>query len=180
MAIKLTKDQQKYLAIGGVLTIVFSGLYWKFFWAPLSQKIAEVEVKIEDISKKIDKAKQQAARLPKLEQELITLNEQAIEAEKRLPKTKSVPEILVTINTLASKNHVLVTSFSPGSTAGKAYFTELNYPIIAKGSFHAIGKFLAAVALEERIFNVMNVTYNDAGGGELSVTFTLVSYQYKG
>jgi Tfp pilus assembly protein PilO len=180
MAIKLTKTQQKYLAVGGVLVIVLGVVYVKFFWSPISKKIIEAEAKITDISGKIDKAKQQAARLPKLEQELITLNEQALEAEKRLPKTKSVPEILVTVNTLAAKARVSVTAFSPGSMASKQYFIELNYPITAKGSFHAIGKFLAALALEERIFNVLNVTYGDAGGGELSVTFTLVSYQYKG
>ena len=42
-------------------------------------------------------------------------------------------------------------------------------------------RFLAAIALEERIFNVKDVMYPAAGGdGEMTVTFTLLTYQYKG
>lgn len=178
MAIKLTKDQQKYLAVGGVLAIVLGAAYWKLFWAPISKKIADTESSITEISAKIEKATRQAARFSQLEQELLALNVQANEAELRLPKDKSVPEILVTVNTLAVKNRVSVTSFTPGSAAPKKFFTELNYPIVARGSFHSIGKFLASLALEQRIFNVMNVNYTGGGDGELSVSFTLVSYQY--
>jgi len=51
-----------------------------------------------------------------------------------------------------------------------------------KGGYHSVGRFLAAVALEERIFNVKNVMYSEplAKTGEMQVTFTLISYQYKG
>lgn len=182
MAIKLTKTQQKYIAISVVLIGVVLFGYLKFFWLPISKKIEETRANNKVISEKIEKAKQQAARLPKLEQELVTLNEQAIEAEKRLPRTKSVTDILVTVNELAMKHRVSILSFSPGGTSSKQYFIELNYPITAKGNFHAIGKFLASLALEERIFNVLNVNYS--GGGtetaELQVSFTLISYQYKG
>lgn len=181
MAIKLTKDQQKYLAIGVVSIVVFAVLYLKFFWLPISRQIEETKAKNKDISAKIEKAKQQAARLPRLEQELVSLNEQAVEAERRLPKTKSVTDILVTLNSLAAKHRVSILTFAPGATSGKQYFTELNYPVTAKGSFHSMGKFLAAVALEERIFNVLNVNYGTPNEtGEMQVTFTLVSYQYKG
>lgn len=179
MAIKLTKDQQKYLAAAVVGVALFGFLYWKFFWSPISMKITEVRAKIEELDGKIARAKQQAARLPLLEKELVTLNEQAVEAEKRLPRTKSVPDILVTLSTLAQKNRVIVASFTPGAQKAQQYFTELNYPVQVRGSFHSIGKFLAALSLEERIFNVLNVTFSGSGP-DLTVTFTLVSYQYKG
>lgn len=179
MAIKLSKEQQKYMAVGVVATGVFLFLYWKVFWSPIAAKIEDTRAKIEELDGKIARAKAQAARLPQLEKELAVLAEQAIEAEKRLPKTKSTPDILVTVSQLALKNRVVIASFSPGAQSQKQYFTELNYPVAARGSFHAIGKFLAALALEERIFNVMNVQFT-GGAGDLTVSFTLVSYQYKG
>ena len=50
-----------------------------------------------------------------------------------------------------------------------------------KGGYHNVGRFLAAVALEERIFNVKDVVYPSAGSdGEMTVTFILLTYQYKG
>src|SRR5262249_15502696 len=137
---------------------------------------------IEAAEAKIDKARRQAARLPRLEAELVDLNQKAAEAELRLPKKKSVPDILVTISALAERHHVALTTFNPGSTATKQFCNELSYPVTVKGSYHNIGRSLAAVALEERIFNVQNVIYSDESGDppEMTVNFTLISYQYKG
>jgi Tfp pilus assembly protein PilO len=159
--------------------------YFAFFWAPISQKIEDAQKTIDAVEAKIDKATKQAARLPHLQAELAELNQQAIEAEKRLPKKKSTADILVTITQLADSAHVSLMSFTPGSApkkGGSPFFNELSYPLTVKGSYHNIGKFLAAVSLEERIFNVENVNYSEpqADTGEMQVTFTLISYQYKG
>lgn len=180
--IKLTKQQQQYLAVGVVLFGAFCYVYIAFFWSPISKRTAEVQKQIEEVEAKIDKAQRQAARLPRLEAEILELNAKAVEAEKRLPRKKSVPDILVTLSALAEKYHVVLVSFTPGQQKSLAFFNELNYPVSVKGSFHNIGKFLAAVALEERIFSVQNVIYGEPAGeaGEMAVNFTLIAYQYKG
>lgn len=180
--IKLTKQQQQMIFLAFVILGGGGYAFVAFFWLPISQKKTETRAKIEAVEAKIEKAQQQAARLPRLEQELLRLSEQAVEAEDRLPKKKSVPEILVTVSELATRNHVELVSFAPGPIAQKQYFSELNYPMSVKGSYHNIGKFFAAIALEQRIFNVQNVVYPtpSGGGGEMTVTFTLISYQYKG
>lgn len=179
--IKLTKEQQQYLVAGVLGLGGFGYAYITFFWMPTSAKIKETKDKIEAVEAKIEKATRQAARLPQLEKEIVLLNEQAIEAEKRLPKLKSTPEIFVTVASLAEKHRVTVMSFAPGPVGNKQFFSELQYPMTVKGTFHAIGKFLASLALEERIFNVQNVIYGSPdGAGDMTVTFTLISYQYKG
>jgi Tfp pilus assembly protein PilO len=89
--------------------------------------------------------------------------------------------MLVTLSSLAQQNRVYIQSFSPGPQKSQQYFTELSYPMTVKGTYHSIGRFLAAVALEERIFNVKDVMYPAAASdGEMTVTFTLLTYQYKG
>jgi type IV pilus assembly protein PilO len=181
MAIQLSKQQQQYLGAGAVLLAVGAFVYVKFFWLPISQKKSDLSTEIEAIETKIAKAEAQASRLKRLQDELATLNQQAVEAERRLPKTKSVPDVLVSLSNLARSNRVAIQNFSPGPQKSQQYFIELSYPMTVKGSFHNIGRFLAAVALEERIFNVKDVVYPSAGGdGEMTVTFTLLTYQYKG
>lgn len=181
MASVMTKQQQQYLAAGVFLFSAFSVIYVKFFWLPVSQGKAALRDKIAQIETQISKAEAQASRLKRLQDELASLNEQAVEAEKRLPKAKSVPEILVALSRLAQKERVALQNFSPGPQRSQQYFNELSYPMTVKGSFHNIGRFFAAVALEERIFNVRDVIYPSAGGdGEMTVTFTLLTYQYKG
>ncbi|MFI5347141.1 MAG: type 4a pilus biogenesis protein PilO [Elusimicrobiota bacterium] len=181
MAIQLSKQQQQYLGVGVVLFLVGAGVYVKFFWLPISEKRAELADQIAQIETKIAKAEAQASRLTRLQSELATLNQQAVEAEKRLPKDKDVPDILVTLAKMAEKNRVSIQGFAPGPQKAQQYFTELAYPMSIKGSYHNIGRFFAAIALETRIFNVKDVVYPSAdGSGEMTVTFTLLTYQYKG
>ena len=181
MALQPLKKQQQYLAAGAALFVVLGVVYVKFFWLPIARAKAEATEKIEAIETKIVKAKQQAARLERLQAEIASLNERAAEAEKRLPKTKSVPDILLAISALARKHRVVIQSFAPGPQKSQTYFIELAYPLSIKGSYHNLGRFLAAVALEERIFNVKDVSYPAAdAAGDMTVTLTLLSYQYKG
>lgn len=181
MAMQLSKQQQQYFGVGAVLFVVFIGVYVKFFWLPISQAKAVATAKIEEIEAKIVKAKQQAARLDRLQAEIASLNERAAEAEKRLPKTKSVPDILLAISSLAQRNRVVIKTFAPGPQKSQTYFIELAYPLSIQGSYHNIGRFLAALALEERIFNIRDISYPAADAmGDMTVTFTLLSYQYKG
>ena len=181
MAIQLSKQQQQVLGGGAVLFVVVAVLYMKLFWLPISQKKSDLSGQIQEIEGKIGKAQSQASRLKRLQDELSNLNAQAIEAERRLPKTKSVPDVIVTLAGLAQASHVNIQNFSPGPQKSQQYFIELSYPMAVKGSFHSIGRFLAAVALEERIFNVKDISFPGAGGdGEMTVSFTLLTYQYKG
>ena len=181
MTIKLTKQQQQILA-GGVLGLgAFVYCYIQFFWLPVSRKMAQVGTEIESMSRDIESARHQAARLPDLEKQLVSLNERKIEAEKRLPRTKSVPDILVTLDALAGQSGAALMNFTPGSSKASTYFIELHFPVTIRGPFHSIGRFFAALALEQRLYNVSNVNYPEpAGAGEeMQVTFELISYQYK-
>jgi type IV pilus assembly protein PilO len=181
MAIQLSKQQQQYLGAGAFLIALGGFFYVRFFWLPISQKRTDLTDQIAQIDAKIAKATAQASRLQRLQADLAKLNQDAIEAERRLPKTKSVPDVLVTLSNLGQQNRVNIVNFSPGPQKSQQFFIELAYPMSVRGSFHNIGRFLAAIALEERIFNVKDVVYPGAGGdGEMTVTFTLLTYQYKG
>ena len=179
--IKLSKKQQQAVAAGvlGAGAAIFC--YVQFFWLPLSRKTAEVKARILDLEAQIQVAQRQADRLPDLDKELVRLNERKLEAEKRLPKTKSATTILVTLGQLGSKHRVTLLSFSPGPVnKSPQYFIEFRFPVVMRGAFHDIGKFLAALALEQRLYNVLNVNYSEPGeGGDMLVSFELVSYQYK-
>ena len=41
MAMQLSKQQQQYVGAGGVLFLVFIGVYVKFFWLPIAQAKAD-------------------------------------------------------------------------------------------------------------------------------------------
>ena len=178
--IKLTPDQMKLAAAGVVILGVFGFVYLRYFWGPMSERIVKAKEKIEEAQAKIDKATTQAARLPIIQKQLVVLNEQAADAEKRLPKKKELPAVIDTLAALSSKYKVGLSNFTPGAASTKQFFIEVPYTVSATGSFHNVGRFFAAIALEERIFNVRNVTFAGGADAKLTVSFTLIAYQYKG
>ncbi|MBI4676331.1 MAG: type 4a pilus biogenesis protein PilO [Elusimicrobia bacterium] len=178
---KLTKQQQQFLVVGVLAAGALGFVYIKYFWLPTSARIDAARTTIEKLSKDIQTAKNTAARKPKLLEELSMLNQAALEAEKRLPRTKSVPDILVTLQTLAKKYDVSLSNFTPQGTRAQTYYIELVYPVSIRGTCHNVGKFLASIAIEERLYNVSNVNLANADEkGIMTVTFVLTSYQYKG
>ncbi|HAH07978.1 MAG TPA: hypothetical protein DCM05_15880 [Elusimicrobia bacterium] len=179
--IQLSKQQQQIL----VLAVLFLGgggfAYIKYFWLPTADKIEQTKAEIKTTEDKINKAKSQAVRLPKIQKEIETLNEQAIEAEKRLPKSRDLPAVITAVSVLARKYNVQLNAFQPGGQKAEQYFIENPYQINIRGNYHDVGRFLAAIALEQRIYNVRTVTYSPPDQqGKATVSFTLVAYQYKG
>ena len=179
--IQLTKQQQQTLALGAFMLCGGGYAYIRYFWLPTSQVIAKKTAEIKDIEGKIDRAKSQAVRLPKIQEEIATLDEKAIEAEKRLPKSSDLPAVIITVASLARQYGVELKTFTPGGLTTQQYFIEVPYQLSVRGRYHDIGRFLAAIALEQRIYNVRSVNYGGPDAeGKLSVTLNLISYQYKG
>lgn len=184
--IELTKEQQQYLVFA-VLVIGGGGFsYVKYFWLPTSEKIKETVQKIEEVDKKIQKAQRQAGRLNKIKTQLAQLNDEAEKVEKQLPKDLDLPGVIDTVSGLARKNSVTLSQFGAPSSATKSHFKEITFALTASGSYHDLGRFLASLALEERIYNARNLNFSLGAGSSvggdtmLTVTFQLVSYQYKG
>lgn len=183
LEIKLTKEQQQLIVASVLMTIAFGYSYVVYFWQPMSKKIEELNQKIERSDADIAEARHQAARLPQLRAQIETLQAQAEDAEKRLPKGKEVPELLETLTDLARSYGITVTSFSPGKPSGQQYFIEIPYQVSIRGGYHDVGRFLTALALQERIFHSRSLTLNPSKGnpGEtVTGQFTLVTFQYKG
>src|SRR5208282_1309443 len=181
---QLTNQQKQILAIGAVIAVALSYSYYKYIWTPWSQKIALALQQTQAVQEKINAAKQEAKHLEVLEKELDSLSVRALDAEKRLPRTRDMPTVFDTVNRLAQKYKVQLTNFAPGTMGTRTYFIEIPYQISLQGRYHDVGRFLASIAVEERIYNVNNVTFSPGGSvddkNKLNVTFTLVAYQYKG
>lgn len=182
--IQLTKQQQQMAALGVVILGAFTYSYVRFFWAPYSKRISEDREETGKIEQKIAAAKREKEHLGVLEKELESLDYEARDAEKRLPKTRDLPTVFDAVNRLARLHHVELASFAPGGLSTKPYFIEIPYQIAITGRYHDVGRFLASVSLEERIYNLKDVVYAVGGSSEdkskLNVSFTLVAYQYKG
>jgi len=179
--IKLSKEQQQYLVFA-VLIIGGGGFsYIKYFWMPTSAKISETREQIVQVERKIDKAKRQAGKLNKIKKEIALLNQQAAEAEKQLPKDQDLVGVIELVTGLTEKYNFDLTNLAQTRRTPRPHFIEIGYTVGGKATYHDLGRFLAALALEERIFNVQGVSFGPPdAAGVMVVNFELISYQYKG
>lgn len=178
----LDKDTLGKIIAGVLFGGLFLYAYAAYFWMPYSKKISENRVKLEKLEKDIASAKQIKAQFKNLKEKLEQLKVQKSEAEKKLPHDKKLPDLIKTIKKLSDKSSVKIMFINPASSSRDQYFTKVNYSMAVKGKYHDIGRFFAAVALEERILNVEDLTISqlDASGDSCSVSFTLSAYQYGG
>jgi type IV pilus assembly protein PilO len=183
MKIELTKAQQQLLAAAVIGVAGLGYVYYQFFWAPIALSINDTQADIERIETDLAKARSRADTLEGLKKKIVDLNQQMVEAEKRLPKKKEVANIVETLNGLGKQNHVNLLSIVPGPTTSQQYFVEVPYTITLEGSYHTTARFMAAMAISERIFHERGLSMSAKTGGESSFTlqanFTLVAYQYR-
>lgn len=179
--IQLTKEQQQAL----VLAVLFLGgggwAFFKYFWLPVSDEIGKTRKEIQRIDGEIKTAKTASVKRKKIQEELDKLKLQAEAAEKRLPQELDMPKVIETITDLTARHNVNLLTIAPGPPSTQAYFVEVPFMLSIQATYHDLGRFFAAIALEERIYSVRAVTFGAPDtAGIMSVAFTLISYKYKG
>ncbi|MFH1619148.1 MAG: type 4a pilus biogenesis protein PilO [bacterium] len=177
---ELTKEQIQILSGIVLLSGFFIFGYFKYFWSPISIRISGAGKKLESVERDIQSAEAQEKRLEKLRKEVAELKLQREAAERRLPRTRNVPDLLYTLTDMARKYGVEIHSLVPKSVTKKQYFTEVSYAISAGGTYHSLGKFMTALGLSERIFSTQGLQMSAAPGADstVSASFVVIAYMY--
>ena len=180
--IVLTKEQMTQIGAGVMFGGLFLYFYFAYFWMPRRKKIAENGQKVSRIESDIANAKAQKAKYKNLEEKLASLKIEKEAAEKKLPREKKFPDLIRTITDLSKKYKVKVRNINPAGESQVEYFKRVSYNLTVSGNYHDVGRFLAALGIEERILTSEGLVISATQGQETSVnaTFTLVAYQYNG
>src|SRR3989338_8905781 len=88
------KQLQQLIIILPVILIAGVISYYKFLLAPLNEKKKVLTTELENIKQEYETSKGRAQRLKSLEQEIIVLNQEIAEMQKKLPPTKDVPSLI--------------------------------------------------------------------------------------
>ncbi|MCX5784324.1 MAG: type 4a pilus biogenesis protein PilO [Elusimicrobia bacterium] len=180
--IKLTKEQITQIAAGVFFGGLFIFAYLNYFWLPLSKTITENISKVASLESEINKAKMLKAKYKDLEAKLESLKSQKEAAQKKLPHDRKLPDLLRTIINLSKVYKVNIQSISSPASGKEAYFIKASYQISVLCDYHALGRFMTALGLEERIMTTENLTISATPGSDTSISasFTLVVFQYNG
>jgi type IV pilus assembly protein PilO len=180
--INLTRVQKGVIIV--LLTGILVYIYGNFFLKPRFRAIRYLKQEIERSQEKLMELKAQAARLEKLTREYQQLEGRIQRVKEELPTEKEIPRLLTAITTLGIKNGLEFLSFAPQPEQTKEFYSILPLSLDMEGSYHEVGKFLAALANFPRIVNASRITLSPLSAQEdpsvtVSIKMELSTYIFK-
>jgi type IV pilus assembly protein PilO len=143
------KTQKRLLAVAAPVLLLIG--YWHFFHGPAQEEIDRMESRLEVLEGRNAAARARAQGGPELEKKLALYEEQILQLEKLVPLSEEVPELLYDLSLRAQENGVELARMKPSDESPGAYYTLQTYDIAVFGSYHDIGRYLAAIGSLPRI-----------------------------
>ncbi len=180
----LTQDQQKQIFLVAVVVVVFPFFWWKMLMTPALDSIKAKRDDNQKIEGEVDTMKRTAARLGALEKERDALAAEVGKAEKKLPRSKNLEEIIRIVTEQAQRQKIFIATFSPEAERPQNYYVEIPFGISFTANIHSLARFLSAMGQQERIMAAKNLTMsfslNAKRGHTVTGSFSLIAYIFKG
>jgi type IV pilus assembly protein PilO len=190
------KTQRLLLVALGFIMIVY---FWNSkIYSPRSQRLNSQRASYESIMTNLKTIELKAKSLAGLRQEYETLLDRYQNIEQLLPEDEQVPDFLLQLHSASMLSQAQVTEVSPQMAGGEAFYNTSDYNVKFLGTYHELGRFLAAVANFPFITNVSRMqlkglppevalgknptdrrTAGDYDSKSLEASFTLSTYYVK-
>jgi type IV pilus assembly protein PilO len=129
-------------------------------------------------------AKKLAAEIDFLREKSRLLELEVSDLQKRLPKSKDIPDLLRRITRNAQRFGVKIRNFQPRPAVAQTEYDELPFDLSMTSNFHSLGNFFAEIGQEERLLAVRNLSLSVQKGTDKSITvggtFKVIAYMAKG
>ncbi len=190
------KTQRLLLVALGFIAVVY---FWQSkIYNPRSQRLSTARASYESIMTNLKTIEMKAKSLAGLRQEYERLLDRYQSIEQLLPEEEQVPDFLLQLNSASMLSQAQVTEVLPQVAGGEAFYNTSEYNIKFLGTYHELGRFMAAVANFPFITNVSRLnlkglppevalqknvnerkTAGDYDAKSLEATFTLSTYYVK-
>lgn len=173
--------QKKLIAVIAPLLILLA--YWYFFHGSAVDEIETMESRLELLEGRNAAARAKTLQGgPELEKQLALYEEQILQLERLVPRSDEVPELLYDLTLRAQENGVELARLNPRDDLPGAYYNLHIYDVAVFGSYHDIGRFLAAIGSLPRIVTPYELTLQSrqerdrSGAVRLQAEFKIKTY----
>ena len=162
-----------------ILVLLFVIVFFPFFLKPQLDKIKQKNIEVKKSEQRLTVLNEKIADLSKIDENEVSLK--LLEAEKAVPSDKKIPQIILGINILASRNGLKLQSmaFKPGqpsTESAKAASTKktatsnssnssvdqqkdkVTFTVDVDGSLQQFKNFLADIERSKRLLGVDKIT----------------------
>lgn len=156
---------QRLLMVLGIMAVIGVGFYFLLFQPKMKEYNALV-TKSSELQAEIVQKKSIADNLPKFKEEYGKMQKMLEESLKELPNDKEIPQLLMTIASLAKQNRLDIKKFDPSAETPRDFYAEVPVVLSLIGTYHDTGKFFFDVSEMPRIVNIGNIKVKPVAGSK--------------
>ena len=187
MAIDLN-DKPWYVAliVGLIIGVVIYVVMHMYFFKDFKIDIENLQQKIFELEREIEKGRQAKADLPKLEEDIQNYKLELDRLTRILPTRKETPALIRRLKQLNERGFFRLVRFAPGAFVDRDYYLEWPIAVELEGTYHELGQFFDRLSRFSRIINVRDLRirpYKQKKGDSpftIKATFTQRTFIYKG
>lgn len=161
MNIELDIKDPRFLRWAGAILVVavitplwFTQTMYPFTYASRAEKVEALEVRHQELSRDLEKARLLVRNLERVEREYETLHEQWRVASTLLPEQNEMSDLLRKVTAAGKQSGVDFKLFKPDPVMSREFYTDNPVSVRIEGGFHQTGVFLSRLANLNRIVNV--------------------------
>jgi len=174
---RLSKLQRILIYAGTVIVLVGAFVY--FSYMPKLKEIGKLKVKQNELQKKLQTAKKNAAQLDYYRARMREAETKFKIAKRALPDKKEIPTLIDGISQAAHDAGLDILVFTPKPEVRKEFYAQVPIAIKVSGDYHDVAVFFDMVAGLPRIVNVTDIAIVPAKeGAKLSTSCTAVVYRF--
>ena len=174
---RLSKLQRILIYAGTVIVLVGAFVY--FSYMPKLKEIGKLKVKQNELQKKLQTAKKNAAQLDYYRARMREAETKFKIAKRALPDKKEIPTLIDGISQAAHDAGLDILVFTPKPEVRKEFYAQVPISIKVSGDYHNVAVFFDMVAGLPRIVNVTDIAIVPAKeGAKLSTSCTAVVYRF--
>jgi len=176
---KLSKIQR--IVISTLLFALIAGGFIYFSYWPKFESISKLSAKLDQLEKKLEVAKKNAADLKKFQAKMNEAEAQFKMAMKKLPEKEEIPSLLASISNSGQQVGLEFLLFEPKPEKKKEFYAEIPVAMNIKGDYHNLALFFDQVARLSRIDNIQNIQMapgKDKGNRDLNARCLAVTYKF--
>jgi type IV pilus assembly protein PilO len=178
---QLTQVQRILICVGTFL--LFGGLFFYLVYMPKSTKLDELKNNYDSLETRLLKAKADAGKLAKLQEEYKEAQGKFRFVLQLLPDKKEIPSLLENVSNSGRRAGLEFLLFQPTQEVLRDFYAEIPVKIQVSGGYHNLAMFFDKVARLSRIVNVSNISIKNAGSSKQKQTFlktscTAITYRF--
>jgi len=151
--------------VGALFAVLIGLLYFVIFYSDVDNDLTQADKAKHQLIAQLEEAKKSREEFQKDADEKARLEAQSQQHKKALPDAAETPNVLSSIQDVATISGVNLNSWSPIEEVPMEYYAKVPMKLTLSGKFHQVVKFFDGVTKQERIINVEDIKVKKAKDG---------------